>query len=101
MGRAARLKSKRLGEKLLKIRLELGLSQNQMIRHLGLTEVLYQSNISGFELEEREPALPILLRYARVAGVCVDALIDDELDLPDKLPSNPEHKGEVKRKRRS
>ncbi len=97
MGRAARLKSKRLPEKLLQIRLVLGLSQNQMIRHLGLADVLYQSNVSGFELGEREPPLPILLRYARVAGVCVDVLIDDELDLPDKLPSKPEHRGKVKR----
>ena len=96
MGRAARLRSKRLGEKLLKIRLELGLSQNEMIKRLGLTDVLYQSNISGFELEEREPALPILLRYAKVAGVCVDVLIDDELDLPDKLPSKAVHKPTTK-----
>jgi hypothetical protein len=26
------------------------------------------------------------------AGVCVDVLIDDELDLPDKLPAKPKHK---------
>ena len=34
------------------------------------------------QLGKNEPALPILLRYARIAGVTVDVLIDDELDLP-------------------
>jgi hypothetical protein len=64
-----------------------------MIKHLGLSHVLYQSNISGFEMGEREPALPILLRYARAAGVCADVLMDDELDLPERLPSLPIHQG--------
>ena len=91
MGRSARLKPKRLAEKLLQIRLSLGLSQNQMIRRLGLIDTLYQSNISGYELEEREPPLPVLLEYARAAGICVDILIDDKLDLPKKLPSLPKH----------
>ncbi len=100
MGRAARLKSKRLPEKLLQIRLALELSQNQMIKHLDLADVLYQSNVSGFELGEREPPLPILLRYARAAGICVDLLIDDKLDLPNKLPSTPKHTNKAKRIRR-
>jgi hypothetical protein len=25
--------------------------------------------------------------------VCLDALVDDELDLPEKLPSTPKHHG--------
>ncbi len=93
MGRAARLRAARLPEKILQIRKSLGLSQNEMIKHLGLSDLLYQSNISGFEMGEREPALPILLRYARAAGVCVDVLIDDELNLPERLPSLPKHRG--------
>src|ERR1051325_10525040 len=86
MGRAARMRPARLAEKLLHIRNALGLSQNEMIKRLGLEDVLYRSNISGFEVGEREPPLPVLLKYARAAGVSVDALIDDEMDLPDKLP---------------
>lgn len=93
MGRTARSRPARLAEKLLHIRTSLGLSQNEMIRRLGLSDVLYQSNISGFELKEREPSLPILLRYAQVAGVYVDVLIDDELDLPADLPSKEKHPG--------
>ena len=92
MGRYHRTKPIRLAEKLLQIRVALGLSQNGMIRRLGLEDEITQSRISGYELGTREPSLPTLLRYARAAGVCVDALIDDELDLPAKLPSVPHHK---------
>ncbi|MCI0488647.1 MAG: hypothetical protein L0229_18825 [Blastocatellia bacterium] len=60
---------------------------------IDLEDVLYQSNISGFETGEREPPLPIILQYARAAGVCVDVLIDDEMDLPENLPGIPQHKG--------
>ncbi len=91
MGRAARLRSERLAEKLREIRTALGLSQNELIRHLGLDDVIYQSNISGYESGEREPPLPILLSYAQAAGVCLDVLVNDELDLPARLPSKPKH----------
>jgi transcriptional regulator with XRE-family HTH domain len=92
MGRAARLRSERLAEKLRAIRDALGLSQNELIRHMGLEDVLYQSNLSGYETGEREPPLPILLKYAEAAGVCLDVLANDDLDLPAKLPSKPKHK---------
>ena len=91
MGRAARLRSERLAEKLRAVRLALGLSQNELIRRLGLEEVIYQSNVSGYESGEREPPLPILLKYAEAAGVCTDTLINDRLDLPAKLPAKPKH----------
>ena len=91
MGRAARLRSARLAEKLRQIRDALGLSQNELINRLGLEDVLYQSNVSGFESGEREPPLPILLKYAQLAGVCLDMLANDDLDLPAKLPAKPKH----------
>lgn len=86
MGRVKRWRVERLPEKLLQIRLTLKLSQNELIRELDLTDKIYQSNVSGYELGEREPPLPILLRYARLAGVYLDVLVDDELDLPKSLP---------------
>lgn len=92
MGRYSRKKPERLAEKLLGIRLALGLSQNELIRRLGLEDEITQSRISGYEIGTREPSLPTLLKYARVAGICVDVLIDDELDLPKKLPAKPKHK---------
>jgi transcriptional regulator with XRE-family HTH domain len=91
MGRAARLRSKRLAVKLRQVRAALGLSQNEMIRHLGLADMIYQSNVSGYESGEREPPLPVLLRYAEAAGVCLDVLANDKLDLPSKLPAKPKH----------
>jgi transcriptional regulator with XRE-family HTH domain len=85
------LRSARLAEKLRQIRDALGLSQNELIRHLGIEEVIYQSNVSGYESGEREPPLPILLNYAQAAGVCLDVLANDDLDLPAKLPAKPKH----------
>jgi transcriptional regulator with XRE-family HTH domain len=85
MGRAARERPKRLAEKLLQIRLALDLSQDGMVVRLGLDEKLFRSSVSGYELGTREPSLPILLKYARYVGISTDVLIDDELDLPNKL----------------
>ena len=92
MARYARTKPRRLGQKLLHIRRALKLSQNEMIRELGLTKDLTQGRISGYELGTREPTLPTLLLYAHCAGICVDYLIDDALELPKKLPSNADHR---------
>jgi transcriptional regulator with XRE-family HTH domain len=68
-----------------------------MLEYLGLTEDLYRNNISSYERGEREPPLHALLKYAQAAGVWVDVLIDDELDLPDTLPSPTKHEG-IRRK---
>lgn len=91
MGKRSRPKPERLAEKLLQIRQAYDLSQNGMIRRLGLGGELIQADVSAFELGTREPALPHLLRYAKVAGISVDVLIDDEADLPPKLASDPTH----------
>ena len=91
MGVKARQRPERLAEKLLQIRTGLGLSQSEMLKRLGLEEVISYKKISDYERGEREPSLIILLQYARVAGVSTDVLIDDVLDLPDKLPAKPKH----------
>jgi transcriptional regulator with XRE-family HTH domain len=84
---AASLEAKRLGEKLLQIRNAFGLSQSEMLRRLGFEEVLVYNRISDYELGKREPPLPVLLQYARLARISTDVLIDDNLDLPAKLPT--------------
>ncbi len=91
MGKRARMRQERLAEKLLQVRTALGLSQSEMLRRLGFEDVLDYKRISEYELGKSEPPLAVLLSYARAAGVCVDVLIDDELDLPDKLPARPKH----------
>jgi transcriptional regulator with XRE-family HTH domain len=92
MGRATPAKPKRLAEKLLDIRRALGLSQNEMLRRIGSPDRLIQTSISGYERGVREPPLLVLLEYARVAGVCMDVLVDDTLELPAKLPNKYKHR---------
>ncbi len=77
----------RLAEKLIQIRIRLGLSQNEMLRRLALGEQYDRTTISNYERGNREPPLPALLRYARIAGVSMDVIVDDELDLPVTLPA--------------
>jgi transcriptional regulator with XRE-family HTH domain len=91
MGRKPRHKPERLAEKLRRVREAFGLSQNGMIRRMGAEELMAQNTISEFELGKREPPLLVLLKYAEVAGVCLDVLANDELDLPAKLPSKTKH----------
>lgn len=81
MGQAPRERPAKLAEKLLQIRNDLGLSQNGMVKHLGLEEKLTREDISKFELGAREPSLLTLLKYARAIGISTDILIDDEMDL--------------------
>lgn len=87
MGKAVRERPGRLAEKLLHIRKSLGLSQNGMIRRMGMAEKLVQADISTYEIDQREPPLKVLLAYARAANVPVEELIDDALDLPERLPA--------------
>lgn len=85
MGRREREKPERLAEKLLQLRLALGFSQSEIVKYMGLTDRLNRDDISKYERGVREPSLPTLLRYARLARVSTDALIDDEMELPAKL----------------
>ena len=101
MARSPRPKPARLPEKLLQIRLALDLSQGGMLRRLGLDEKLSRTTVSAYELGTGEPPLPVLLEYARIANVWVDVLIDDKLDLPDKLPSTKKHEGVRRRQTNS
>jgi transcriptional regulator with XRE-family HTH domain len=91
----SRPKPARLAEKLAEIRSKLGLSQNEMIRRIGLQDQLTQNRISAYELGEREPPLYVLLAYARACGggEFLEHLIDDEMDLPDHLPASKRRGG--------
>jgi transcriptional regulator with XRE-family HTH domain len=92
MGKRPRHRPERLAEKLRHIREAFGLSQNEMIKRMGAEELMAQNTISEFELGKREPPLLVLLKYAEAAGVCLDVLANDDLDLPAKLPAKPRHK---------
>jgi transcriptional regulator with XRE-family HTH domain len=58
------------------------MSQTEMARALDLK--VHYSAVSNFELDTREPDLLIVLRYARLAGITMETLVDDELDLPEE-----------------
>jgi transcriptional regulator with XRE-family HTH domain len=91
MGTKPRQKPERLADKLRQIRDAFGLSQSEMLKRLEADDLIAYNEISKYELGLREPSLLVLLQYARVAGVCPEVLIDDELDLPEKLPHKSQH----------
>ena len=86
MGSKSRNRPKNLARKLLQIRNTLGLSQSQMLRRLGAADSFSAARISEYESGAREPSLWMLLAYGRIARVHLEALIDDDATLPDKLP---------------
>jgi transcriptional regulator with XRE-family HTH domain len=94
-----RQKPRRLAEKLLHIRRALNLSQNEMIRRLGFSGELIQAHISAYERQHqnRVPPLGVVLQYARCAGVTMETIVDDSLNLPGKLPVNSHSQKKKKR----
>ena len=93
----ARPRPARLAEKLFQIRNAFGLSQTELLKRLGVENLIVYNQISRYESGDREPTLAILLQYARLAGVHMEALVDDDLDLPAKLPGDVSHK-DIQRK---
>jgi transcriptional regulator with XRE-family HTH domain len=93
MGKQSRRRPRRLPEKLLEIRQKLGLSQNEMVRRMGLEDEIERDYISKYERGTLEPSLWVLLQYVRAANVSVEVLIDNELDLPESLPAKVKSEG--------
>ena len=83
----------RLAGKLRQIRDALELSQTQMLVRLGLEDSMHYGRISQYENDEREPTLMTLLAYARVASVHLEDIVDDDLDLPARLPGKVHYRG--------
>jgi transcriptional regulator with XRE-family HTH domain len=81
-----------LPKKILQIRQALGETQEGLAHRLGFQDIT-REYISGFERGTREPPLPVLLRLAKLAGVYVDALIDDDIELPKVLPTKQKSEG--------
>jgi transcriptional regulator with XRE-family HTH domain len=76
-----------LARKLKQIRMAMGLSQNEIIRTMGMEGGLLREEVSDFERNKRIPSLEVVLAYARAVGISVEVLIDDDLKLPAKLPA--------------
>jgi transcriptional regulator with XRE-family HTH domain len=93
MGSASRAQPKYLRSKLLRIREALGLSQTELGKLLGLDTEFARNYVSGYERGTREPTLEVLLRYSEISGCWMNALVDDEVELPPCLPCQPMHEG--------
>lgn len=73
---------KKLGKKLLQIRLNLGLSQREIVEVLNYRDTpLRASQISQYENGQREPTMMLVLAYARLANVAMERLVDDRMKL--------------------
>ena len=68
-----------LAGKLKAIRQRLGLSQTGMKERLEFAG--HYGRISEYELGRRQPSALTLLAYARTAGILLEELVDDELEL--------------------
>ena len=79
-----RPRPKHLAAKLRRIRKSLGLTQPKLIERLNLNGIS-PPYICQYESGRTEPTLPVLLAYARLAGVPVETLIDDDQELGEKI----------------
>lgn len=95
MGSAQRPRPQQLAGKLLEIRNKLGggLSQNELIKRLGLEGLIEQERVSKYERDILEPPLFVLCAYADAANIYLEVIVKDELDLPEDLPSQRKSMG--------
>lgn len=85
----------RLGEKLRRIRDDYDLTQGKMLLIVNPTEFCEtnRARISQYENGTRVPSLIELYNYAGFAGVTMETLINDELDLPATTRQNSDDQG--------
>ena len=78
---------KRLAAKLKKIRLDLGLSQNQMFvelqKHLKPGVRLHFGYLTLYESGTRTPSILVLLAYSKLANISINVLADDDTELSE------------------
>ena len=85
-----------LAAKLLAIRQAHGASQCWMAE---LVQVKRYTRLSEFERGRRIPSLVTLLYYARIAGIPLESIVDDDIDLEtfrNQLVEAEEKRGEVR-----
>jgi hypothetical protein len=71
---------------------DLGIPQAEMFERLGNTGTrLYIGHIDDYEKDRCVPTLHVVLAYARVVGIPMELIVDDVLDLPERLPSLPNY----------
>ena len=96
MKKFSRTKPNRLPQKLVTIRSALKLSQAELLERMGFGKDLFRSNISQYELGDRVPPLLVVLQYARVTGISMEEIVDDDLNLPKQFNSAQKARRRVK-----
>lgn len=85
MSRVKAGQPKKLAEKLKKLRLDLGFTHAEMFdalqREISGDTILHLGYITRYEAGTRIPSLLVLLAYARVGKISLEALIDDRLEI--------------------
>ena len=79
MGIRKRPYPRKTAKKLKQIRLRLKLSQSEIAAKLGVEN---RAQISAYENGTRDAPVIVLLRYARLAKVPLETIVDDQLSLP-------------------
>ena len=96
MGRGRRPRPRNLNYKLSEIRRRLEITQEEMAKRLiefGAERTMSSGYVADFETGKREPSLLALLAYTRMVKVTMEALVDDEMELPRKLPGEVKQRG--------
>ena len=70
-----------MNNRLRVLRAELGLSQNELAKLLGVS----RQTINAVETARYDPSLPLALRMAKVFGVPVDTIFLDDWTPPESL----------------
>lgn len=91
MGQSPRPRPKCLATKLRQLRELLNLTQEQLAEAVGYIESPPQpGHVSEYERGRREPSLLFLLAVSRLANIRMEVLVDDNLNIPVRLPSKRE-----------
>jgi len=80
MPRYRRESPKKLGAKMLQIRLLLDMTQEEVAKNLKTDS----GSISRYERGLRDPSLLEVLAFSRMSGVGMEVLVDDKLSLARK-----------------
>lgn len=96
MGLASRRRPQKLAAKLKQIRTSLKLSQNEMLRKLGLENEMHRERISKYERGVLEPPLHVLYAYSEISNIYMEVFVKDEVDLPVTIPSPVKFNGSTK-----
>jgi transcriptional regulator with XRE-family HTH domain len=95
MGRKRVPSPRKLSGKLREVRIDLlRKTMDEMAKELknsGAEVSTHSGYVSEYETGKRQPSLLTLLAYSKVTGLSINVFVDDDLELPQKLPNPEKH----------